>query len=105
MNKSFNQNCYELVRQVPKGFVTTYRDIAHKLNCRAYRAVGNAMNKNPEIYGRTPCHRVVNSDGRVGGFADDIRVKIDLLSSEGIEIDDNKIKNFKNVLFNFNNEK
>ena len=101
MEKSFNQKCYDILRQVPEGYVTTYRDIAHKLNCRAYRAVGNVMNKNPEIYGRTPCHRVVNSDGRVGGFRDDTKVKIDMLTSEGIEIENNKIKNLKEVLFDF----
>ena len=43
---SFNEKCYKILRKVPKGKVTTYGEIARKLNSKAYRAVGNAMNKN-----------------------------------------------------------
>jgi len=43
MTKSFNERCYELLKKVPKGYVTTYREIALALGIGAFRAVGNAM--------------------------------------------------------------
>jgi methylated-DNA-[protein]-cysteine S-methyltransferase len=87
---SFNERCYALLRQVPRGKVTTYRGLAHALGTKAYRAVGNAMNKNP-YFPEVPCNRVINSDGRLGGFASGLKEKIKLLKQEGIEIVDNKI--------------
>ena len=71
---TFNERCYQLLQKVPKGNVTTYKEIAHKLETKAYRAVGNAMNKNPYAP-QIACHRVVNSDGRIGGFASNIKNK------------------------------
>lgn len=100
MKKSFNEECYDKLRKVPTGKITTYKDLAHALGTRAYRAVGNAMNKNPYAP-EVPCHRVVNSDGRVGGYLRGEKAKIEMLKSEGIEIADGKIKNFKNKLFVF----
>ena len=95
-NNSFNEKCYEILKKVPKGKVVTYKQIAHKLNSKAYRAVGNAMNKNPRPgseRGEVPCHRVINSDGSVGGYCGKkySRKKIDLLKREGIKIENNKI--------------
>ncbi|MEK6830694.1 MAG: MGMT family protein, partial [Nanoarchaeota archaeon] len=46
---TFNQKCYFLLKKVPRGRITTYKAIAKKLDTRAYRAVGNAMNKNLDI--------------------------------------------------------
>jgi len=43
--KSFNEKCYSILVKVPKGKVTTYKEIARKLNSKAYRAVGNAIIK------------------------------------------------------------
>jgi len=86
----FSERCYKILRKVPKGKVTTYKAIAHKLNTKAYRAVGNAMNKNPYAP-KVPCHRVVNSSGELGGFASGIKNKIKLLKKEGIKIKNNKI--------------
>ena len=61
----FEKKVYELVSQVPEGMVTTYGDIARALgNRRMCRAVGNALHKNP-YDGIVPCHRVVNSQGRL----------------------------------------
>ncbi|MGY4884797.1 MAG: MGMT family protein [Nanobdellota archaeon] len=96
---SFNERCYDILRKVPKGKVTTYGEIARKLNCKAYRAVGNAMNKNPYAPS-VPCHRVVNSDGKIGGYASGTRKKIEMLKKEGIEIRDNKI-DLKKYLYKF----
>lgn len=87
---TFNERCYEALRKVPKGKVTTYRDLAHVLGTRAYRAVGTAMNKNPYAP-KVPCHRVINSDGRVGGFARGSDEKIKMLKAEGIKIEEGKI--------------
>lgn len=107
--KNFNEACYELLKKVPRGKVTTYKEIAHALGTGAYRAVGNAMNKNPHNITEVPCHRVVNSDGRIGGYAWREEDKIKRLKSEGIDIEINseklqesKIKNFNKVLFKFN---
>ena len=98
---SFNQRCYELLKQVPKGKVTTYQELAHALNTKAYRAVGNAMNKNPYHYKEVPCHRVVKSNGDIGGFAHDIKEKIRRLKEEGVEVKQNKIVNFEEKKFSF----
>lgn len=90
-NKSFNQRCYDLLRQIPKGKVVTYADIAHKLGGKAYQAVGNAMAKNPDVI-IVPCHRVVNSNGAIGKYALGTDKKIALLKEEGILLDLEKNK-------------
>jgi len=98
--KSFAEKVYDLMHQIPFGKVTTYGLIAKKLHTKAYRAVGNACHKNP--YAPTvPCHRVVKSDGAIGGFSSGVKKKIKLLEKEGIEIKNNKILNFKKILHKF----
>ena len=102
--KSFSEKCYALLRKVPKGKVTTYKDIAEALGTKAYRAVGTAMNKNPHAPsdgGDVCCHRVVNSDGRVGGFASGTATKIKMLKKEGILIKEGKIQDINRFLFKF----
>lgn len=73
------------MRKVPKGKVTTYKALARALNTEAYRAVGNAMNKNPYAP-EVPCHRVVGSDGSLVGFASGLAAKTRMLQSEGIVV-------------------
>jgi len=97
---SFNEQCYELLLKIPKGRVTTYKAIALALNTKAYQAVGNAMNKNPNPI-TVPCHRVVNANGQLGGYAFGLDKKIELLAQEGIQIDENKVQDFNAVFFNF----
>ena len=87
---TFTQKVYKITKQVPEGKVTTYRDIAHTLNSKAYRAVGSALNKNPYAP-QVPCHRVINNSGHIGGFASGIKKKIALLSKEGITIHNKRI--------------
>ncbi len=87
---NFNEKCYQVLKTVPKGKITTYKEIAQALNSKAYRAVGTAMNKNPYAP-KVPCHRVINSNGNVGNFASGTKNKIKLLKKEGIEIKNNKI--------------
>lgn len=99
------QKTYNLLKTVPKGRVTTYKAIASKLGTRAYRAIGQFMRTNP--YTPTvPCHRVVASDGSLGGFmggktAKTLSKKIALLRREGVSVANNKIVNFPNILFTF----
>ena len=90
MEKSFFNRCYKLVSQIPRGKVSTYKAVAEKLGCKAFRAVGNAMNKNP-FAPKVPCHRVVNSNGGVGGFALGRDKKIDLLRKEGVVVKDGRV--------------
>lgn len=100
---SFNKKCYNVLKKVPRGKVTTYREIAHKLNSKAYRAVGNAMHKNPFPgckKGQTPCCRVIKSNGEVGGFARGTKKKISLLQNECIEVISGKI-NLSKYIFKF----
>lgn len=94
----FNERCYLALKKVPKGKITTYKEIANILGTKAYRAVGNAMNKNP--HNNVPCHRVVKSNGEVGGFARGTKQKIKILKKEGIEIKGERI-NIKKYLYKF----
>lgn len=95
---TFAEQVYALVRQVPKGKVTTYKELAHALDSGAYRAVGQVLRCNPYAP-HVPCHRVVASDGTLGGFngaksGPDIQRKIALLHSEGVTINDGKVVDF-----------
>lgn len=93
-NNSFDEKCYEILKKIPKGRVVTYKQIAEKLKSKAYRAVGNAMNKNPypgSEKGFVPCHRVIKSDGSVGGYALGVKKKISMLKKEGVEVVNSKI--------------
>ncbi|MBX7143268.1 MAG: MGMT family protein [Oligoflexia bacterium] len=95
---TFAERCYNLLRTVPRGMITTYAELAHALGTRAYRAVGSAMNKNPYAP-KVPCHRVVNSDGRLGGYAHGAKAKEKILKSEGIQVRGGKIVGFEKHLF------
>ena len=103
MKKSFNERCYDLLRKVPKGKITTYKEIAKSLGTKAYRAVGNAMNKNPYAP-KVACHRVIKSNGEIGGFASGTKNKIKLLKKEGIIIKKGKI-DLKKYNYNFKGKK
>jgi methylated-DNA-[protein]-cysteine S-methyltransferase len=96
----FQEKVWKLLKQIPKGKVTTYKVIAEKLNTKAYRAVGNACHNNPYAP-KVPCHRVINSNGKIGGFASGVENKIKILRKEGIEIKNGKIQNLEKVIFKF----
>lgn len=89
MDKTFNEKCYQILKNIPRGKVTTYKEIANALNSRAYRRVGNAMKKNHNK--KIKCYKVINSNGCIGGFNRGVKEKIGLLEKEGIEINNNKI--------------
>lgn len=86
----FSEKVYEVVKKIPKGKVSTYKAVAEALNCKAYRAVGNALNKNPYAP-IVACHRIVNSDGSLGGFASGVKNKIKMLEKEGVVVENGKI--------------
>ena len=87
---------YEIVKKIPKGKVTTYGIIARKLGVHP-RAVASALKKN--FNKSIPCHRVVYSNGKVGGYNRGISNKVKLLKKEEIGIKNGRIINFKEVLF------
>lgn len=100
---NFSDKVYELLRKVPSGKVTTYKILAEKLGTKAYRAVGQAMKNNPYAP-EVPCHRVVRSDGSIGGFmgkmsGEEIAKKIKMLRAEGIEVKNGKIVGYDSRLF------
>ncbi|MBU2634422.1 MAG: MGMT family protein [Nanoarchaeota archaeon] len=95
----FSDKVYKVCKNIPKGKITTYKIVASRLNSKAYRAVGNALNKNP--YKTVPCHRVINSQGHLHGFATGLKNKEKLLKKEGIKIKNNKVLNFKKHLYKF----
>ena len=99
--KSFAERCYELLKLIPEGKVTTYREMAKALNTRAWRAVGTAMAKNTNLI-VVPCHRVVRSDGDVGEYALGTEKKSELLSKEGVEVSHGKVRNLDKYFFQFN---
>ena len=99
---SFQSQCYEALKTIPSGNVISYGGLAGMIGRpHAHRAVGSAMNKNP-FAPTVPCHRVVKSNGELGGFADDISIKIKRLQKEGVHVLNNRIVNFQSVLFKAN---
>lgn len=98
----FQERVWELIKKIPKGKVTTYREIAKKLGTKAYRAVGRTCHDNPKPI-VTPCHRVVRSDGSIGicRFDNCHKKRIKLLKREGVKIKGNKIVDFERILFRF----
>lgn len=97
---SFRDACYEILRKVPRGKVTTYGDLALAMGRPgAARAVGTAMRLNPDAP-RTPCHRVVAADGSLGNYSGEggVRKKVSLLRAEGVEVDaDGRVRDFDRV--------
>lgn len=90
----FQKMVYNVVRRIKRGQTMTYAEVARAVGRpKAYRAVGNALNKNDDP--SVPCHRVVRSDGRVGGYNKGSRTKLKLLKKESANL------NFKFPIFQF----
>jgi methylated-DNA-[protein]-cysteine S-methyltransferase len=97
---NFPQKVYNLTSLIPKGKVSTYKKIAQALkNPHAARAIGNALNKNPYTP-KVPCHRVIKTNGEVGGFAKGTNRKIAMLRVEGVVVNKGKI-DLKKYLYEF----
>jgi methylated-DNA-[protein]-cysteine S-methyltransferase len=85
--------------KIPRGKVSTYKRIAEKVGKpRAYRAVANALHKNP-LHPIVPCHRVVRSDGRFGGEKNAADSRRKLVEKEGVPIENGKVKISGEILF------
>lgn len=97
------QKVLNLTKKIPRGKVTTYGEIARALKTSP-RTVGQALKRNtrPVVI---PCHRVVCSDGSLGGYRGKLnsRRKISLLKKEGVLVKNNRLKNFDKILFRFKN--
>jgi O-6-methylguanine DNA methyltransferase len=79
---SFQERVYRVVKKIPKGKVLTYKRVAKLAGFPfAWRAVGNILNKNRDQ--KIPCHRVIRSDGKIGGYNRSVKNKIALLKKEG----------------------
>ncbi len=81
----FKDKVLKVVRKIPRGEALTYKEVARRAKRpRAFRAVGNILAKNfdPKI----PCHRVIRSDGRLGGYNRGSRRKKLLLAKEGVKL-------------------
>ncbi|MBI2636900.1 MAG: MGMT family protein [Parcubacteria group bacterium] len=82
MDSRFSKKVLSVVSKIPKGSVLTYADVARRAgHARAARAVGNILNKNHDP--RIPCHRVIRSDGKVGGYNRGTAPKVKKLKQEG----------------------
>lgn len=84
----FQRRVLEETRRVPRGQVSTYAEIARRIgNPKAVRAVGQALRRNP-IPIVVPCHRVIASNGSLGGYGGNLRDsrKVELLKLEGVRL-------------------
>lgn len=98
---NLQQKIFKKLLEVPKGQITTYGELAKSVGLKnGQRAVGRIMNKNPYPV-IIPCHRVVMSTGKVGGYAYGENVKIKMLTDEGVKIQNGKIFDLKNKLYRF----
>jgi len=87
----FERDVLNVVRHVPRGFVTSYGEVAKAIGKpNASRAVGRALSKNP-LPLIIPCHRVVRNDLSLGGFESGIQLKKMLLEREGVKFKGHKV--------------
>lgn len=92
-----DEDVYDLLQKIPAGKVSIYGDLARALgNPSASRVIGSILGKNPNPI-KVPCHRVVMSDGKVGGYVYGTARKKELLEKEGVSFTNGIISDFKNV--------
>ena len=95
--KIMNEDVYELLKKIPAGKVTTYGDLAKALgNPSASRIVGKILGQNPNPI-QVPCHRVVMSNGKLGGYAYGSAKKRGLLEKEGLSFTNDIVTEFTKV--------
>lgn len=93
MATHFKDTIYELARQIPKGKVATYGQLAELAGSPgAARAVGMCMKTNPDAP-HTPCHRVVASNGKLTGYSagEGLKTKKQMLMDEGVKFTGDKV--------------
>jgi len=91
----FEQRVYDALKRIPAGRVTTYKELARFLNVPSPRAVGQALKRNPHAP-QVPCHRVIRSDGSLGGYQGDegndgLKRKQALLRQEAIPLSGDRL--------------
>ena len=84
---NFQRKVYLALLEVPRGTTVSYKELGEMIGCKSARAIGQALKRNP-FAPDVPCHRVINSDGTIGGFhgqrdGEMIDKKQKLLESEG----------------------
>jgi methylated-DNA-[protein]-cysteine S-methyltransferase len=95
------EKVYKKLLEVPPGKVTTYGELAKAVGLQnGQRLIGKIMNKNPYPV-IVPCHRVVKSDGKIGGYAWGEKVKANMLTKEGIKIKNSKIISMDEIIYKF----
>ena len=98
---SFQEKVLAKCTGIPKGKVSTYSAIAKAIGkAKAARAAGNALNRNPDLV-RVPCHRVIRSDGFVGGYVKGAKAKVALLRKEGVQVSGKGFVDLEKFLFRF----
>jgi methylated-DNA-[protein]-cysteine S-methyltransferase len=95
-----SEDVYNMLLTIPKGKVSTYGDLAKALgNPAASRHIGRILNKNQNPI-KVPCHRVVMSNGNIGGYAFGIQKKKELLQKEGVIFtDEYRLNEFSKVRY------
>ncbi len=92
---SFREKVFDVVRKIPKGKVKTYKEVARVAGKpAAFRAVGNILNKYDASKIKIPCHRIIRTDGGVGGYRYGTKKKIALLKKEGMVIKKRRVVGF-----------
>ena len=82
---TFQKKVLKVTFKIPRGQVRSYKWVSERAGSKAYRAVGQALSKNPYAP-HVPCHRVIASDGTIGGYSGGLDKKRRLLREEGIVI-------------------
>jgi O-6-methylguanine DNA methyltransferase len=95
----FQKKVLDKLQAVPRGAVISYQALGAAVgSASSARAVGNALHNNPvPIY--VPCHRVISSDGRIGGYGGGTERKLQLLRSEGFVLGDRAVRVPDNVVW------
>ena len=94
----FEKSVFQITQKIPIGKISTYGQIARVMgNIKYARAVGNALHKNPYPI-IIPCHRVIKSNGEIGGFAKGVDIKIEILNNEKVKVLNYKIKLSKYIV-------
>jgi len=92
---------YKKLLDVPSGKITTYGELAKAVGLKnGQRKIGQIMKNNP-LPVVIPCHRVVKSDGTIGGYAFGVEIKVNMLSKEGVKISKGKILDYEDKMFYF----
>ena len=98
---NLEQKVYKKLLEVPKGKITTYSELSKAVGIKnGQRFIGNVMKKNP-FPSIIPCHRVVKSDGSIGGYAYGEKVKTKMLTEEGVKIKNGKVIDWNKKLYRF----